>query len=239
MSSKRNVLLERFFTAMISGDRVATREILDEVFAADVPAERIAANLIWPTVQQLSAARRADRLSALCYHYATRLLRGITDQLQLRYEQAERRGESCLVVTGPEESEELTGQLAADLLEAAGYTVYYAGGGVANDELVEQIGTQGIDKLVVFGSIPSTVPETRTLIDHLHEIDSCPHLQIIVGGGVFNRAPGLAEEIGADLWAKDPIELVEVINELPERRMTADQRTVGRRRKTVAKRSAA
>ena len=187
----------------------------------------------------MQTARRADRLSALSYHYATRLMRGLTDQLQLRYQQADRNGESCLVVTGAEESEELTGQLAADLLEAAGYTVFYAGGGVANDELVEQIAGQGIDKLVVFGSIPDTVPQTRTLIDRLHEIGSCPHLQIAVGGGVFNRAPGLAEEIGADLWAKDPIELVEVMLEMPEQRMTADQRTVGRRRKDLPRRTAA
>ena len=239
MSSPRNALIERFFTAMISGDRVAARDLLDEVFTADVPAERVASNLIWPTLHQLQAARRADRLSELSYHYATRLMRSLTDQLQLRYEQADRNGESCLVVTGPEESEELTGQLAADLLEAAGYTVYYAGGGVANDELVEQIAGQSIDKLIVFGSIPATVPQTRTLIDRLHEIGSCPHLQIAVGGGVFNRAPGLAEEIGADLWAKDPIELVEVLVDFPDRRMTADQRTVGRRRKDLPKRSAA
>ena len=167
MPSQRNALLERFFTAMISGDRAAARDLLDEVFDADVPAERIAANLFWPTLQQLQTARRADRLSELSYHYATRLMRGLTDQLQLRYQQADRNGESCLVVTGAEESEELTGQLAADLLEAAGYTVFYAGGGVANDELVEQIAGQGIDKLVVFGSIPDTVPQTRTLIDRL------------------------------------------------------------------------
>jgi methanogenic corrinoid protein MtbC1 len=239
MASQRNALLERFYTAMISGDRVTAREVMDELFEADAPAEKIASHLIWPTLHSIQTARRADQLSDLSYHYATRLLRGLTDQLQLRYRQAERRGEVALVISGPEESEELAGQLAADLLEADGYTVHYAGGGVANDEVVSQIGELAVDKLVVFGSVPSTVPETRLLIDHLHEIGSCPHLQIVVGGGVFNRAPGLAEEIGADLWASDPIELVEVMDELPERRMTADQRTVGRKRKAMPQRSAA
>ena len=55
--------------------------------------------------------------------------------------------------------------------------------------------------------------------------------QIIVGGGVFNRADGLAEEIGADLWANDPIEIVDVMNQHDEHRMDVkEQRTVGRRR---------
>ena len=32
-------------------------------------------------------------------------------------------------------------------------------------------------------------------------------MQIVVGGGIFNRAAGLAEEIGADLWATGPDDL--------------------------------
>lgn len=239
MSSQRNALLERFFTAAISGDRHTAREIMDEVFTADVPAERVASNLIWPTLHQIQNMRRTDKLSTLAYQYATRLMRSLTDQLQLRYEQHARRDQTVLVMTGAEESEELTGQLAADLLEADGYTVYFCGGGVANDEIVEQIANLNVDKLVVFGSIPATVPETRLLIDRLHEIGACPHMQIIVGGGVFNRAEGLAEEIGADLWASDPIELVQTIAENTKRRMAADQRTVGRKRRPSSKRAAA
>ncbi|MEO1235611.1 MAG: B12-binding domain-containing protein [Planctomycetota bacterium] len=239
MSRQRNALLERFFTAAISGDRHSAREIMDELFTADTPAERIASHLIWPTMHQVQAARRADQLSSLAYHYATRLMRSITDQLQLRYEQHARRDQTVLVMSGPEESEELTGQLAADLLEADGYTVYYCGGGVSNDEIVGQLADLGVDKLVVFGSIPATVPQTRLLIDRLHDLGVCPELQIIVGGGVFNRAEGLAEEIGADLWASDPIELVETIAENTKRRMSPDQRTVGRKRRPSSKRAAA
>lgn len=239
MPSQRNALLERFFTAAISGDRQAARQIMDEVFAADVPGEQVASNLIWPVLNQVQTMRRNDQLTSLAYQYATRLMRSVTDQLQLRYEQHPRRDQAVLVMTGAEESEELTGQLAADLLEADGYTVYFVGGGVANDEIVEQVAELNVDKLVVFGSIPATVPETRLLIDRLHDIGACPTVQIIVGGGVFNRAEGLAEEIGADLWASDPIELVHTIAENTQRRMKADQRTVGRKRRQPAKRSAA
>jgi hypothetical protein len=48
---------------------------------------------------------------------------------------------------------------------------------------------------------------------------------------VFNRAEGLAEEMGADLWASSPMELVELMLEEPARRAGCEQRTVGRRRR--------
>ncbi|MEE9405718.1 MAG: B12-binding domain-containing protein [Algisphaera sp.] len=235
MSRKSNVMLERFFTALISGDRAAVREVFDELFEADVPAERIVDHLVWPALDQIQQRVGSDQLSHLSHHFATRLMRMMADQLQLRYTQQARRDQRVLVITGSDDAEELAGQLAADLLEADGYTVQYAGGGVANDEVVEQIGRADIDRLVVFGSTPSTVPATRQLIDRLHGMGVCPKMQIVVGGGVFNRAEGLAEEIGADLWASDPISLVKVMAENTQRRMSDDQRTVGRRRSKASK----
>jgi methanogenic corrinoid protein MtbC1 len=240
MASRRNVLMERFLTALISGDRAAAREVIDQALAADCPAEKILSHLFWPVLDQVQTLYRNDQLAELSYNFATRLLRQLVDQMQMRLVQHERNGVRVMLVSGDEQTEELAAQMAADLLEATGYTVWYAGGGIANDEIVEKIGELSATRLVVFGAVPRTVPYTRLLIDRLHELGVCPGLQIIVGGGVFNRADGLAEEIGADLWAEDPAELVEVMQEEPERRMTADQRTVGRRRRPAsAKREAA
>jgi MerR family transcriptional regulator, light-induced transcriptional regulator len=36
-----------------------------------------------------------------------------------------------------------------------------------------------------------------------------------VGGGVFNRADGLAEEMGADLWAYSPADVVDLLTNDP------------------------
>lgn len=229
---QRDLLQEKFFTALISGNRPEARQIIDQVLEADCAADKILARLVWPTLEHIQKMHKADQLSTLAQHYATRLLRMLVEQLQMRLPQAERCGKKIMIVTGAEDSEELAGHMAADLLESAGYDVFFVGGGVANDEIVAHLGELNADVLLVFGAIAATVPQTRLLIDHLHEIGVCPRLQIVVGGGVFNRADGLAEEIGADLWAKDPEGLVEVIRQYPEKRMAEDQRTVGRKRRT-------
>ncbi|MEM9082333.1 MAG: hypothetical protein AAGB34_01970, partial [Planctomycetota bacterium] len=57
---------------------------------------------------------------------------------------------------------------------------------------------------------------------------ACRQTQVVVGGGVFNRAEGLAEEIGADLWGEDPMDVIQAIVDEPECRMSQDQRTVGK-----------
>lgn len=232
---QREVLLERFFNALISGQRAAAREIVDQLLAADCLAEKIFTHLFWPTLDQVQTLRRNDQMNEVAYHYATRMLRALVDQLQPRLEQAERRGKSVLIASGDEISEEIAGQMTTDLMEAAGFDVYFTGGGVANDDLVAQINALNVDTLVIFGAIPATVPYTRLLIDRLHDIGANQKMQIVIGGGVFNRAEGLAEEIGADLWAQTPDEVVRVVSENPTRRMTANQRSVGRKRRASAR----
>lgn len=229
---KRDIQIEQFFTLLISGNRGASRQVVSQLLKKGWEAPQLYDELFWPTLSHLQNLYRVDQMSQLSHHYATRLMRSLIDQIQPMLEQGERLDKTVLLVCGPEESEELGAQMACDLLESDGFDVYFAGGGIANDEIVNQLGELEADILVVFGAVPRTVPMTRLLIDHLHSIGACPQLQIAVGGGVFNRADGLAEEIGADLWAKTPRELVKSLLRHPGRRMTSEQRTVGGKRKT-------
>lgn len=227
------VLIERFFETLISGDRAAARRVVDECLAADVPAERAIEKLFYPTLEMVEKLYRNDQLSRMSHHLATRLLRMLTDQMQMRLTPRDSRGKRLLLICGPNEPDELSGQMAADLLEADGYDVCFPGGGVANDEIIQQIGETEPAVLVLFGTTPRDLPFMRQLIDRLHELGVCPTTQIAVGGGVFNRAEGLAEELGADLWARTPTELVSLLDAKPEQRMGPDQRTVGRRRRST------
>ncbi len=84
---------------------------------------------------------------------------------------------------------------------------------------------------MVYGTIPSAAPMVRQLIDLLHDVGIAPKMQIICSGGVFNRAEGLSEEIGSDLFAANPIEALEILDAYPHKRATAEQQTVGRKRR--------
>ena len=54
-------------------------------------------------------------------------------------------------------------------------------------------------------------PDIRNLIDTIREIGACDGMQIVVGAGVFNRAEGLAEEIGAHIFAPTPMAMVKTL----------------------------
>ncbi|MCC5831017.1 MAG: B12-binding domain-containing protein [Phycisphaeraceae bacterium] len=224
-------LVDHLFMLLAAGDRRTSRSVVSKLLARNVAARDVIEELFWPVLDRIQTLYREDQLSNIAHHYATRLLRTLVDQVQPMLEQGESNGQTVLVTCGPDEPEEIAGQMACDLLEAEGYQVYFCGGGVANDEIIEQISTTNAHVLLVFGAAAASIPPTRLLIDELHNRGVCPKLQVGVGGGVFNRAAGLAEEIGADIWAYSPQEMVQVLQTHADRRMALSQRTVGRRRK--------
>jgi methanogenic corrinoid protein MtbC1 len=225
------IVVERLFEKLIRGDRAGARAIVQETLDSGVSAERLVQQVYWPALEMITSLFRADQLSTVAHHYATRLLRSLVDQAQARFQMSPRRSRSILLFSGPSETDELAGQLVADLCESAGYDVTYGGGGVAADEILAEVGERRPDVLLMFSSAPSDAPAVRQIIDTIRSVGACPEVQIVVGGGVFSRAEGLAEEIGADLWARDPAELLERLARDTQRRATAEQRTVGRHRR--------
>jgi methanogenic corrinoid protein MtbC1 len=234
-------LCNMYLEPLLNGDRISCRKIIQDALTNGKTPYFLLNHLIWPTMELLQALYREDRITISMLNLATRLNRSLTDQLTAQLPHNPPNNKLVLIFCGNAEPEELGGQICADLFEAEGYTVRFAGGGVPDDEVLKLIGDLHPDLLVMFATLPSGVPAVRKLIDYLREVNSCPTMQIMCCGGIYKRAEGLAEEIGADLYAPDGATAVQVANEHPEKRATLDQQTVGRTRrirKAAARRSA-
>jgi methanogenic corrinoid protein MtbC1 len=232
--------IERIFESLVTGDRSGVDALLTEMDVAGIPHEARTQEIYWPVLETISGMYRSDHLSMLAHHFATRMLRRLVFEAGCRYGRRPLRNRSVLLFCGATEVDDIAGQMVCDFMTADGYEVRFGGGGIANDEILEAVGVYRPDVLLMFASTAGDAPNIRQMIDTVREIDSCPNMQIVVGGGVFNRAEGLAEEIGADLWVRDPRDLLVQLERAPERRAASTQRTVGRTRRTVpAERAAA
>jgi len=214
-------LSSSYLEPLLAGDRQAVRGVIDEALKVGLTPYELLTRLVWPTMELLQELFRDDRISIGALNLATRLNRTVTDQLSARLERKPLREKKVLIFCGDDEPEELGGQLSADLFEADGWTVRFAGGGVPEDEVLKLIGDERPDLLVMFGTLPNAVPSVRKLIDYLREVNSCPEMQVMCCGGIYKRAEGLAEEIGADLFAPDAASAVHVANAQTTRKAAA------------------
>ncbi|MBL8888270.1 MAG: hypothetical protein JNK16_16550 [Phycisphaerales bacterium] len=207
----QEILVERLFEALVNGDRAASRSIVEESMRDGATPALVLTNLFWPTHELIERMHRADQLGRIGYHMSTRMLRVLIDQTSGRLNRKPFNGQTVFACCGTAEGEELGAQVAVDLLEASGFRVTFGGGGIPSDEILSHVQETQPSYLVMFCSAAADLPGIRQLVDQLREIAACKKTQIAVGGGVFNRAEGLADEIGAKMHAGSPLDLVQLL----------------------------
>jgi methanogenic corrinoid protein MtbC1 len=196
-----DTIIAHYLESLLDGNRIGCREVLGEALKTGIPANSIYTELFWPVMTQIDKLFRGNRIDQITENMATRINRTLVDQLQSKLPRRELRDLKMIMVCAKDEPEELGAQMCADLFESDGWEVKFLGGGIPNDEIIALVGREQPDRLFIYGTKPSGAPDVRRLIDLLRDIAACPKMRVMVSGGVFNRAEGLWEEIGADMFA--------------------------------------
>jgi len=210
MTMNAERMVDRFVGTLLTGQRQACRDVLAEVLASGIEPKTVYRKVLWPAMETLQRMYRADQINTATEHMATRISRALADQLQAKLERQAPNGRRILITCADGEPEELGAQMCADLFEAEGWDVYFVGGGVPNDEILSLVGQLRPEILLIFGTQPSGVANVRKLIDLIRGVGVNPTMNIMISGGVFNRAEGLWKEVNADLFAANASEALTV-----------------------------
>jgi len=230
----QEVLVERLFETLVAGDRQAARALVQEA-GTTASAQTVLSDLFWPTHEMIERLFKSDQMTAVAYQMSTRLLRMLVDQTAAHLPHPAITERTVFAACGPSQGEELAGQMTVDLLEAHGFDVTFTGGGIPADEILAEAQSRRPDILLLFASAAGDLPGIRRIINTLRENGACEGTRILVGGGVFNRADGLAEEMGADLWAYSPADVVDLlINDPVGRGEEVREEAPARKRKSRA-----
>lgn len=214
--------LPKYLNQLLQGDRIGCRKILGEALQTGTPVNIIYTDLFWPVMAELDRLYRENNIDIITEHMATRINRTLVDQLQSKLPRREPRNLKIIITCADDEPEELGAQMSADLFESDGWEVRFIGGNVPSDEIMVQVGTFQPDILFIYGTKPSDTPQVRRLMDSIRNVGACPQIRFMLSGGVFNRAEGLWDEIGADLFASTAKEALQVA--LTDRRADLSKR---------------
>lgn len=219
---------ERYLEALLTGDRHACRIIIEEALQGGTMAHQIYMDIIWPIMVEVDNIYREDRISPAQEALASRINRSIVNQLQNKLPRRATTDKRIVIVTAGTEQAELGGQMTCDLFESDGWQCRFLGGTVNNEDILEFIHSYEPDVLLLYGYNGKEAPAIRELIDRIRQINAWPEMRIMLSGGVFLRAEGLWEEIGADLYAETASEAVHIAS-LPAEQLPTPVRTIKQR----------
>ena len=226
----KEMVLERYLSYLLRGDRKACRAVIEETLQTGVPANSVYLYVIWPIMVEIEKLLRSDKITPIQEHLATRINRTIVDQLQNKLPRHPNKSKKIVVCCAQDELQELGAQMMADMFESDGWEVRFLGGGLNNDDILAYINEYAPDILLIYGTTPKQAPALRQLIDIIKDVNAWPDMRIMLSGGLFNRAEGLWQEMGADLFAATALEAVQTAsNDSPIE--DCEQRTINRRKK--------
>jgi methanogenic corrinoid protein MtbC1 len=224
-------VLDKYLTELLKGDRIACRAVIEETLQSGVPANSVYMDVVWPIMVEIDTLHRHDKINSAQEAFATRINRTIVDQLQNKLPRKAKRDKRIVVCSTVTEHGELGAQIMSDLFESDGWDARMLGGSVNNDDVLEFVQVWSPDILLFYGVNGKGAPQLRNLIDRIRTINAWPDMKIMLSGGVFNRAEGLWEEIGADLYAPTASEAVQMASD-PNPPMP--HRTINCRKKPAA-----
>jgi len=226
--------MQRYLEALLEGERRQARSVIEEILQKGIPAITVYSDIIWPIMEEIEILRRSERISPVQEHLASRINRTIVDQLQNKLPKRPTKNKKIVVCCSDSELQELGAQITADLFESNGWEVKFIGGGLTNDELLEFVNSYAPDILLVYGTAAKQAPYIRRLIDTIRSVNAWPNMRIMLSGGVFNRAEGLWDEIGADLFAESALKAVQILENENNLKQPVNQTgsRSGKRRKT-------
>lgn len=224
-------ILQRYLKSLLTGNRNECRTIIEEALQSGIPAHQVYMDIIWPMMAEIDKLYREDQIDSAQEALASRINRTLVNQLQNKLPRRPGKDKRVAIVTANSEQAELGGQMINDLFESDGWDTRFLGGTVCHDDIMSYIHGYKPDILLLYGFNGSDAPTVRSLIDTIRNVNAFPQMRIMLSGGVFSRAEGLWEEIGADLYAETAAQAVMVAQTPPEK-LSAPTRTIKQRGRT-------
>jgi methanogenic corrinoid protein MtbC1 len=174
-------------------------------------------SIIWPIMTEIDKLYRDDQIDSAQEAFASRINRTIINQLQNKLPRRAEKNKRVVIVTASSDKAELGGQMMNDLFESDGWDTRFLGGTAGNEDVMTFIHGYAPDILLLYGFNGEDAPAVRALIDTIRGVNAFPEMRIMLSGGVFSRAEGLWEEIGADLYAETAADAVMMAQAPPEK----------------------
>lgn len=206
--------LERLYLArLLAADPRGAREVVELALDEGVPAEAIYLEVVTLAMHEVGRLWEAAEASVAQEHLATQITQSVMIALALRLSPGEPigRGRPAVVCSSPGERHALGGQMVADFLSAQGWEVLALGADVPAQELAGFTRHRGAQLVALSTAMPGHLLSVTRACQLLRQLPRPPF--IVAGGRAYDGEPFRAAAVGADAFAADPQELLQLVRE--------------------------
>ncbi len=204
-----NAVKNSFFEGLMSGDAKKCLDIARKDSGGDTAGFFI--HVIQPAMYKVGELWEKGEISVAREHLASALVSRVMTSLFVEdNESASGKRGKAVVSAACNEYHDIGAWMVADLLERKGWDVSYLGANTPASDVAEIVEKQEADICAVSVAMPFNLMEVRKLIEQIKKSGQIKKARVMVGGLAFSGSPELWRRLGADGYAANAAEAVEL-----------------------------
>lgn len=211
-------LSRQYLDALLRGERyIASHLILDAV-ERGVSIKDIYLHVFQRTQREVGRLWQTNQITVAQEHYCTAATQLIMSQLYPHIFSTERIGCRLVATCVGNELHELGVRMVADFFELGGWDTYYLGANSPTASILLAVEERQADLLAISVTMTFHLSAAAQLVSVVRAREAIKDVPILIGGYPFNVSPDLWRRLGADGFARDAEEAIQVANQLMEGR---------------------
>ena len=215
MDNHLSPLAQNYLDSLLKGKREnALSLILNEV-KAGVPVKEMYIQVFQPVQYEIGRLWQTNKISVAQEHYCTGATQLVMSQLYPYLFTGEKKNRKMVMTCVPGELHEMGARMVTDFFEMNGWDTYYLGANMPIESVVKYIIETQPQCLAISATMTFHVSAVEELIRLIRLSPDVPSdLKIMVGGYPFKVAEGLWKSVGADGFAQNATEAIELAEKL-------------------------
>ncbi|HEY0079596.1 MAG TPA: cobalamin-dependent protein [Pyrinomonadaceae bacterium] len=207
-------LAKKFLSLLLKGERhVASRLILEAVDSG-VEVKDVYLHVFQTSQREIGRLWQMNQVSVAQEHYCTAATQLIMAQLYPRIFRTEKNGRRVVATSIAGELHEIGIRIITDFFEMEGWDTYYLGANSPTAAILQALAERRADALAISATMTFHIRPVENLIAAVRASQDLHAVKILVGGYPFNIEPELWKRVGADAYAADASEAVEMASRL-------------------------
>lgn len=209
-------LAQTYLDTLLAGNRQKAMQQILQAVENGASVKAIYRHVFQPVQREIGRLWQLNRVTVAQEHFCTAATQLIMSQLYPHIFSEQRIGRRLVATAVEGELHEIGIRMVADFFEMEGWDTYYMGANMPDADIVRTISQQEAHVLAISATIPMHISRVRNLIAAVRADEATRHTPILVGGYPFNQSPQLWRNVGADGYAPDADQALQVAAYLAE-----------------------
>ncbi|MBI9009354.1 MAG: cobalamin-dependent protein [Tenericutes bacterium] len=206
--------MEEYLNALLLSDRNKAKSVVDKLISKGTKIEDIYLYIFQDAMSHVGNLWHDSIITVGREHYCTAVTQFLMSNLYTESLFEEEKDKTMIACAVGSDLHEMGIRMVSDIFELHGWRVSFLGSNLPTEELVSFAKETNPNLIALSITMPYHISILKNTISSIKLEEKLKNIPIIVGGVPFIDNPDLYKSVGADAYAKDALEGVEIAKRL-------------------------